>query len=84
MKKPKKSEFPLYCFDIDVDRNDAYMSIPIQMRMDDKKFRAVIRELNKILKPYGYSECCGGDGMTGLYDIHYTRDWRFIKWKKGN
>ena len=84
MKKPKKSEFPLYCFDIDVDRNDAYMSIPIQMRMDDKKFRAVIRELNKILKPYGYSECCGGDDMTCLYDIHYTRDWRFIKWKKGN
>lgn len=74
MKKPKKSEFPLYCFDIDVDRNDAFMSIPIQMRMDDKKFRSVIRELNKILKPYGYFECDGGGGMTGMYDLHYTRD----------
>lgn len=74
MKKPKKSEFPLYCFDINVDKNNAYMSIPIQMRMDEKKYRSVTKEINKILKPYGYSECGGGTGFDGMYDLHYTRD----------
>lgn len=71
--KPRVGLFPLYCFNVSVKKNEVYVSIPIQMRFDYKKYKLATNEIESILKPYGYCEVGRGTGFDGLYDLHYVK-----------